>query len=335
MVGLGKDSAKRETPVMAVDLGGSKILVALITQEGKVLDRERCATVAAEGPQAVIERIFSLVNVLLERNNLSPDQLYGISIAAAGGIDSVSGVITLSPNLPGWEGIPLRDIMRDRYKTAVFLLNDASAAALGEHRFGAGRGTKDMVLVTVGTGIGGGIITGGELYTGSCGGAGEIGHMTIDVNGPGCACGSAGCWEELGAGRAIEREAKTRIKKGEISSLLDMAEGKIEDITTIMVDKAAQGGDSMALEIIGQAAFYLGVGLANLVNIFNPEVIVIGGGMAAMGDRLLEHAERVMRERAFDFMARSVRMVTAELGNDAGIYGAASYAFGYETGRVR
>ena len=151
---MASASTNRESTVMAIDLGGTKVLTALITRQGVILDRERCPTLASEGPQSVIERMFSFVDLLLERNSMQSSQLAGIGIAAAGAIDSTKGVITLSPNLPGWEDISLRDIMQEKYGVEVFLVNDGSAAALGEHRFGAGRGTKNLVLATLGTGIG-------------------------------------------------------------------------------------------------------------------------------------------------------------------------------------
>ncbi len=248
-------------------------------------------------------------------------------MAAAGVIDSERGLITTSPNLPGWCNIPLRDTVKEKYRVATFLINDASAAALGEQHFGAGKGIKDLLYLTVSTGIGGGIIISGKLYSGVCGSAGEIGHTTIDVNGPRCSCGNIGCLETLASGTAVAREAIRRISHGEKSSLAGMVSGKIEDITAEEVDIAAAGGDSLAREVILQAATYLGVGMVNLVDIFNPEMIIVGGGMAKMGDRLLNPARRVVMERAFRLPAQAVRIVPAQLGDDAGVIGAAVFAF--------
>ena len=233
----------------------------------------------------------------------------------------------MSPNLPGWRDVPLRDMVRERYGVDAFLVNDASAAALGEHRFGAGRGVSHLVLLTLGTGIGGGIIINGEMYGGACGSAGEIGHMVIDVNGPECACGNRGCLEALASGTAVARDAIRRIRQGEKSSLVEMVGGKIEDITAEKVGAAARNGDSLALDVLAQAANYLGVGMANLVNIFNPEMIVLGGGMAKLGDLLIDPARRVVAEKAFPISAQAVRIVTAQLGDEAGVYGAAVFAF--------
>ena len=311
-------------PVLAIDLGGTKIIAAIISS--KVVAKEYQLTLAEEGPQSVIKRVLSMIDHLLSLRNLDPSQLDSISIAAAGAIDIEKGLVTLSPNLPGWRDIPLRDMVGEKYGVNTFLINDASAAALGEHHFGAGKGVSNLIMLTVGTGIGGGIIINGKLYLGPSGSAGEIGHMTIDVNGPKCSCGNIGCLERLVSGTAVAEEAIRRLSQGEKSSLTEIVGGKIKSITAEKVSLAAQNGDSLALEVISKAATYLGIGLVNLVNIFNPEMIIIGGGLAKMGDLLLEPARRVVRERAFQLSARLVRIVPAQLGDDAAVLGAAIFA---------
>jgi len=232
-------------------------------------------------------------------------QLGSISLAVAGAIDLERGLVTSSPNLPGWHDIPLRDMVRERYGVDIFLLNDASA---------------------VGTGIGGGIIINGRLYNGPCGSAGEIGHMTIDVKGSGCKCGNIGCLETLASGMAMAREARRRIAQGEKSSLVEMVAGKIEEITAEKIGTAAREGDTLALDVIAGAGTYLGVGMVNLVNIFNPEMIVVGGGVANLGELLLEPARRVVKERAFQISAQAVRIVPAQLGDEGSLLGAAVFA---------
>jgi glucokinase len=317
---------KYEMPVLAVDIGGTKIMTALISGDGVILAQGRCPTLAEEGAQAVIDRLFAAVDSLMSQNNTSSSQLSGISIAAAGAIDTNNGLITVSPNLPGWRDVPLGEMVRDRYQVGAFLVNDASAAALGEHRFGAGRGVSNLILLTLGTGIGGGIIINDKLYDGSCGSAGEMGHMIIDTDGPECACGNRGCLEALASGTAVARDAISRINNGEKSSLVDMVGGKIESITAEQVAAAARNGDSLALDVFSQAAYYLGVGMVNLVNIFNPQMIVLGGGMAQLGEIFIDPAKKVVAEKAFAISAQAVRIVTAQLGNEAGVYGAAAYA---------
>ncbi len=321
-----KKPGKQELPLLAIDIGGTKIITAIISSSGQVIAKEYSPTLAEGGPQAVITRLFNAIDHLLSLNNMEPAQLSGISIASAGGIDTINGIISISPNLPGWRDIPLRDIVQEKYRVKTFLVNDASAAALGEYHFGAGRGTDNFILVTLGTGIGGGIIIGGKLYTGASGSGGEIGHMTIDANGARCNCGNIGCWEILASGTAVAREAKKRIGNGEKSSIIETVKGRLEDITAEKVESAARDGDPLSLDVIAKTATYLGVGMVNLVNIFNPEMIVVGGGMAKMGNLLLDPARQLVKERAFPISAQKVRIVTAQLGNEAGIYGAAMFA---------
>ncbi len=314
-------------PVLVVDLGGTKISVALMDSVYTVLARERYPTEASGGPEAVIGRLFDAMDHVLEQDSIAAGSLSGICIAAAGFIDMASGVITGSPNLPGWSDIRLRDRVQARYGATTYLINDARAAALGEHRLGAGAGVANMVLLTLGTGIGGGIIMGNKLYFGTLGTAGEIGHMSIDRNGPECPCGNHGCLEVLASGTAIAREARQRLVAGEKSGLMDMVHGNLELITAENVAVAARAGDRLSSDVIGWAGANLGVGLVNLVNIFNPEMIVLGGSVANMGELIIGPAGSVVEKRAIAIAARRVRIVTARLGNDAGIFGAAIFAF--------
>jgi len=317
---------KPDLPVLAIDLGGTKIIAAIISSNVEILARDYHLTLASKGPQAVIDRVIACIDQLLGKNNVELSQISSISIAAAGAVDSSRGLVTSSPHLPGFDDVPLRDIVKEKCGVNTFLLNDASAAALGEHRFGAGKGVKNLIYLTVSTGIGGGIIIDRKLYLGLSGTAGEVGHMTIKVNGPGCSCGNKGCWEQLASGTALAREAVRRIRQGEVSSLTEMVRGKLENITAEKVSVAAQGGDPLALEAISEVAYYLGVGLANLVNIFNPEMIIIGGGMAKTGELLLKPAREVVLKRAFRLPAQAVSIVPSQLGDDAGVIGAAVFA---------
>jgi glucokinase len=320
---------KKQTgaPVLSVDIGGTKILTALFSAGGKMLAHETRPTIADEGVNPVIERLAVAIDAILKQNTIEPARLAGICIACAGGIDTGRGmVVTPSPNLPGWVEITLAEIIRKKFNTAVWIVNDASAAALGEHRYGAGRGVDNLVLLTLGTGIGGGIVANGTLYLGAVGGAGELGHMTIDADGPDCGCGNKGCLEMLASGRAVSRDAIKQISQGEKSILTMMSGGKVENITAEMVGAAARSGDPLAKDVISRAAYYLGIGLVNVVNIFNPEMIVLGGGMAGLGDILVDPGRRMVMERAFSISSREACIVTAQLGNEAGVYGAAAFA---------
>jgi len=320
-------------PVLAVDLGGTKIVTALISPKGEILSREYTPTLAEEGVDAVIGRILAIGSALLRNARLPYTSLAGIAIAAAGAIDSEKGIVTDSPNLPGWHNIPLKDEIEKATGVRTFVINDATAAALGEHRFGAGRGVNNLIYLTVSTGIGGGIIIDGRLYEGASGAAGELGHMTIDLNGPRCPCGNIGCLEMLASGKAIAREAQRLIAQGAKTIMLDLAEGDAQFVTAVTVATAAQKGDAVALSVINKAAANLGVGLVNFVNIFNPEMIIVGGGVGKMGELLLKPARRVVSERAFQFPASVVRIVSSELGDNSGVFGAVAFVVDSERPR--
>ncbi len=322
---------KSGLPVLTIDLGGTKLLAAIVS-DGQVLARERSLTLAHEGPEPVIGRIFSAINNVLDASNMTLAEIGGISLAVAGAIDMTRGIVTASPNLPGWCDVPLRDIIGERFKTSTFLINDAKAAALGEHRYGAGKGVKNLLFLTVSTGIGGGIIIDGELYFGKSGSAGELGHMTIDVDGPRCLCGNSGCLEVLASGGAVAREAIKRVQSGEKSIITEIVGGKVEEITAETVSKAAEQGDPVALGVISKAAKYLGVGMANIVNIFNPEMLIVGGGMSKMGELLLAPARHQVQAHAFRLAAEAVRIVPALLGDDSGVLGAAAFAVSQNRG---
>ena len=318
----------RQNPLLATDLGGTKIATALVSPEGEILCQEHVPTLAEEGVDAVISRMLAATDSVVGRADLSLSSFTSIAIAAAGAIDSKKGIVTASPNLPGWRDIHLKEIIETATGLDTFVINDASAAALGEHCFGAGRGVNNLIYVTVSTGIGGGIIIDGKLYSGVSGSAGEVGHMTIDVNGPRCNCGNIGCLELLASGRAVAREAQRLIAQGARTRIIQLAEGEPQNITAKIVAAAAQEGDNLASEIISRAATYLGMGLANLVNIFNPEMIIIGGGMAKMGDMLLDTARKVVAERAFQLPAQRVRIVPSQLGDNAAVLGAVAFGQG-------
>ncbi|MBM4445782.1 MAG: ROK family protein [Chloroflexi bacterium] len=316
-----------ERPVLTVDLGGTKIIAAVVLPDGKVLSRNYCLTMADKGPDIVIDRIMFAVNGAMAQARIKTSELIGFGIAAAGILDTKKGIVTTSPNLPHWRNVQLRDILAEKLGIVTYIINDASAAALGEHRFGVGRGFDNLIYLTVSTGIGGGIIIDGELYSGADGCAGELGHMTIKADGSQCHCGNFGCLEALASGWAVAKEAMTRINRGERSSIVELADGRLENITAEKVAMAARQGDQLACDIVAEAANYLGVGLANSVNIFNPELIVIGGGLSKIGYMLLKPARKVVKERAFRLPADTVRIVRARLGSNVGIIGTAAYVF--------
>jgi glucokinase len=318
-----------QKPILTVDLGGTKIIAAVVLPDGEIISRNYCLTMADHGPEIVIDRILSAVNRAIVQAKMKTSEMVGFGIAAAGILDTKRGIVTTSPNLPQWHNIPLTG----RLGIVTYVINDANAAALGEHRFGAGIGFNNVIYLTVSTGIGGGIIIEGELYSGADGCAGEVGHMTVEADGPRCHCGNFGCLEALASGWAMTKSAITRIKNGEKSSIVELVNGRLESITAETVTAAARQGDRLAKDLVAEAAKYLGIGLANLVNIFNPELIVIGGGLSKMGDMLLKPARKVLKERAFQLPAQTVHIVRARLGSNAGIIGAAAYVFEQQSER--
>ncbi len=319
-------NANAKPLALGVDLGGSKILTAAVNSAGAVLSRDYRLTPADKGPEAVIQEILKSADHAAKQAGIAIKDLTAIGVGVAGLSNPATGVVFTSPHLPGWHEVPLRDIIERESGKKTFLINDANAAALGELYFGAGRGARNFIYVTISTGIGGGIIINGELYCGVIGTAGEIGHMTINDKGPRCNCGNTGCWESLASGSALAREAKHRIQKGAKTSILDYAHGDLEKVTAQVVQVAAEHGDTLARELITRTGYYIGVGLASLINIFNPELIIIGGGLSNMGDMLLAPAFKVAGDRAYKEPYRAVRFALAELAGDSGVVGAAAFA---------
>jgi len=314
-----------EKLILGVDLGGTKIATALATTQGEILARGYSPTPVKADPSAVISSIFATVEKTLSLGKIDLSRVLGIGVAAAGIIDSDNGKVAFSPNLPGWRDVPLRDAIEQRFGISTYLGNDANLAALGEWYFGVKKRVANLIYITVSTGIGGGIISDGKLYTGCRGAAGEIGHMTIDINGPKCNCGSTGCWETLASGIALTREAIRQIAQGTNTSIIALVGGDISKIDAKVIFEAAKQGDELAKGLISRLGYYLGVGLANIVNIFNPELILIGGGVAKMGDLLLQPAIKVVEERAFATSVASVEIKPALLGDDSGVLGAVAF----------
>ena len=313
--------------ILGIDLGGSKILTAVVNSRGEMLSSDEGITPATEGREAVIQSIVESSHRVLKQANVAISEICAIGIGAAGISNPETGILFTSPHLPGWRDVSLRDIIQEKLGKKTFLTNDANAAALGEFYFGAARGARNFIYITLSTGIGGGIVIDGKIYSGAIGAAGEVGHMTIDDDGPICNCGNRGCWETLASGTALAREARQRIKEGARTSILEYAEGDVEKVTAQVIHSAAEHGDSLARELIARTGYYVGVGLANLINIFNPELIVIGGGLSNIGDMLLKPAFKTAGERAYKEAFQAVRFASAELGRNSGVLGAAAFAF--------
>ncbi|GCE05185.1 ROK family protein [Dictyobacter aurantiacus] len=331
--------------VIGVDLGGTQIRTAVLRGE-KLLSRVGLLTGDAPSPDRVIPRMFDSIQQALREANVTLDEIAGIGIGAPGPLNSRTGVVFSPPNLPGWIDVPLRSIFFEKFNIPIHVENDANAAALGEYMFGAGRGSHEVVYITISTGIGGGVIADGHIIEGISGTAAELGHMTIDWRGPRCNCGNIGCWESISSGTAIARRAHELIALGRGEKLFNFvlahqepvadadtpadvkrSEKNAVHINARMVSQAAQAGIPEARDIIAGAAEGIGVGLVNVVHIFNPERIVLGGGVVQMGDMLLAPARRILQERAMKVPARSVEIVMAELGSDVGLVGAGALSY--------
>ncbi len=315
-----------ERLVIGIDLGGTKTSTALVDCSGRIIAHDYQKTRVAEGQEAVIGSMLDGARRVMAQAGVTRAQVAAAGIGAPGPLEIETGVVVAPPNLPDWERVPLKQLVEDGLGITAFIENDANAAALGEYRFGAGRGTRHMIYVTVSTGIGGGLILDGRLYHGASGMAGEVGHTTLVPYGPLCGCGNRGCLEALASGTSIARRARERIARGVPTLMADLAGGDLERITAKLVAEAADRGDTEAQDILAEAMDYLGIGMANLVNLFNPQVIVIGGGLTNIGEALFEPVRRAIDRHAFPAPAQAVRVVRAELGDDVGVLGAAAVA---------
>ncbi len=310
--------------VIAVDLGGTQLRVALYNDEYEMLARDSQPTDVEAGVEAVLNRLVSSVKQMGQEAGW--DRVRAVGIAAPGPLDPEQGVILWGPNLPGWHDVPLVERVEEAVNRPVYLGNDANLAAWAEYRLGAGQGRADMVYITVSTGIGGGLVSGGRLVEGQRGLAGEVGHMTIQADGPRCACGNVGCLEMLASGPAIARRARALVEAGARTAIGDLVGGDLEAITAKTVHEAADGGDVVAVDLFRQASMYLGIGIVNLMYLLNPSVFVIGGGVSKVGDLLFVPMRATVRERIDQAFWENCPIVPAALGKDVGLVGAAIVA---------
>lgn len=307
---------------IGVDVGGTKIAAGVVDEVGTIVDEARRET-PATSPDEIAAAIADVVADLRSRHDVT-----AIGIGAAGLVDAERTTVLFSPNLV-WRDEPLKRVVEERTGLSTLVENDANAAAWAEFRFGAGRDVADMVLLTVGTGLGGGLVLRGELYRGAFGVGGEVGHLRVVPGGYQCGCGNRGCWEQYASGTALEREARALAQSSptRASRLLELAGGRPEDVKGRMVTQAAKEGDRAGRELLEEVGRWLGEGIASLAALFDPAAVVIGGGVSEAGDLLLEPA-RVALER--NITARGhrpiLRIQRATLGNEAGIIGAADLA---------
>jgi len=315
-----------ESLVIAVDLGGTNIRVAAVDERGTIHMRLKRPAFPQEGKRSMSTIILSAVEEI--SRTIPKNQLKGVGLAVAGALNIHRGIITQSPNLPGCDNYPIRDELQTTFlkQTPIIVENDANAAALGERWKGAGVGINDLLCLTLGTGIGGGIILNGKLVHGADGMAGELGHITVVPDGPRCKCGNDGCLEALASATAIIREATKALAEyppGETRGRWNEGE---KTVTAEMVYRSAKAGNPMCRDIYYVMGKYLGIGIASLINIFNPEMVVIGGGVSCAWELFTPSMKAEIEKRAFKIPAQRARIVPAACGDDAGLLGAAYLA---------
>lgn len=311
--------------VLGIDIGGTNLVVGAVAADGsRVIGDHVRPTDPSRGPDAVVHDLVEMGRETLATlaATVPGAEVLGIGVGAPGPLDTKAGVVLLTPNL-GWVNMPLRARLAEGLGLVTALDNDANCAILGEAWVGAARGGTHVIGMTIGTGIGGGIVLNGKLHHGASDCAGEIGHVTIDLDGRRCGCGNYGCLEAYASGPAIARRAVEQVESGSDSLLSDLVGGDLGRVTAATVYQAAKQGDAVADEVVRTTARYLGTGVANLLNVFNPDLVVIVGGVTQAGENLFEPLRREVARRAFKPAVQACRIVPGELGGLAGVYGAA------------
>jgi len=309
--------------VVGVDLGTLNTIVAVVDLEGKIVERVEHPTNGEQNKDDVIERVKAAIHEVISTSNVNLQKIAGIGLVVPGLVDSKRGIINIMPNF-GWKNIPLKEILGKEFHTPIFIDNNVNAMALSEAEFGIGREVRNFICVNIGIGIGSGVIINREIYRGETECTGEIGHTTVDYNGPKCSCGNNGCLEVMAAGPAIARRAVKAIREGRKTVITELVKGHLNRITAAIVAEAANQGDKLAREIMEKTGEYLGTGVANIINLFNPQIVIVGGGVTQAGDLIFDPLKRTMKKRAFSVAAKAVKIATPSLGKDCTVIGAAT-----------
>jgi glucokinase len=307
--------------VIGIDIGGTKIAGGLINQQGNILSRILSHSHSGCSPDQVVEAVIHTANSLLTDAGVTSEQIEGVGVGCAGHINCDCGVVLTNSNLPDWNYYPLRETLENRLGLPVVLDKDANCAAWGEFRFGAGRGSRHMCYITFSTGCGMGIIIDRKLYRGATGTAGEIGHTVVNPEGPLCSCGKRGCLMSYACGMAMDQMARDCLKCGEDTLLKSLCGDCPEHISAEKIAQAARRGDPVALRLLSTAGRYFGIGLSTVVQVLNPDTIVIGGGLTHIGPLLLDPCFQALKENIHPVLADSARVLLCELWNDAGVIG--------------
>ena len=310
------------------DLGGTNIKAGLVNLEnGEVLISNSIPTESRQGPDAVLERMAGLISRLIDESEYSNNEIGGLGISAPGMIDLETSTTLFLPNLYSeWRGVPVGEKMSNYLGLEVSMLNDVRAITYGEWAFGAGKGVDSMACFAIGTGVGGGLVVNNELVLGFDGTAGELGHQTVDLNGPLCGCGNHGCIEVFASGPAIAAEAARGVRQGWSTKIAELIDHDLNQLTPKVVAEAAEMGDEFALEVWNRAGTYLGIGVANILTTVGVKRVVIGGGVGKAGDLLLDPIKKVVKARVFLMPVEKVDIVNVKLGTQAGIVGMAAWS---------
>lgn len=313
-----------KTYVAGIDIGGTKLATVVADSTGHILSKTRKPTLAERGPEYALQLLFDMVRETVELAGLKQKSISAIGVSCGGPLDTKTGVVYSPPNLPGWDALPLKAKLESEFDIPVTIENDANASALAEYRFGGGRGYDPLLYMTMSTGIGGGIVIDGQIYHGANDSAGEVGHQILLPDGPLCGCGKRGCLEALCSGPAIARRAQAAVRKqlenGKTATteLLKLTDGRIETLKSEHVLAAARTGDALALQLVDETAYYMGWGIANLVNILNPDIVLLGTIAIAAGDLLLNPIRKTVAEFAMTRPVEAVKIEPAQLGNALG-----------------
>ncbi len=309
------------TKRIGIDVGGTNVKIALVDENGKIIYSNSVPTYAQMGYEYTVNNIKQAIKDLMKETNTQSTDIQGIGFDFPGQVDCKTGVVKLAPNIPGWVNVPIAQMIEEEFNIPTRIDNDVRCAALGEMKFGAGRGCENFICITVGTGIGSGLVVNGKLVRGAANAAGEIGHIKLQMkDGPICGCGDTGCLEAFASGPSIVAMAQEYLKGGKSTKFREMAADG--EITPYIVAKAAEAGDPVARRIFAIVGEYIGLGLTSVINLLNPERVIIGGGVAEAGELLLEPIRKTIKERAMVVAGQSVEIVPAELGNSAGVIGA-------------
>ncbi len=308
---------------IGIDVGGTNVKIALVDDNGKIIYSNSVPTYAKMGYEYTVNNIKQAIRDLMKETNTTTSDIEGIGFDFPGQVDCKTGVVKLAPNIPGWVNVPIAQMIEDEFHIPTRIDNDVRCAALGELKFGAGKGCENFICITVGTGIGSGIVINGKVVRGATNAAGELGHIKLQMNGgPICGCGDTGCLEAFASGPAIVAMAQEYIKGGKSTKFREMAAAEGGEITPYMVAKAAEEGDPVAKRIFEIVGEYIGIGLTSVINLLNPEKVIIGGGVAESGELLLAPIRKTIKERAMVVAGNAVEIVPAQLGNSAGVIGA-------------